>query len=366
MTLDRVLSAHEVASKLGLDYSTVLRYLKSGKLAGSRDNGGYHIAESELTGFLRSHELLPGHSSRVSTSERLLSTREVADRLAVDPKTVVRYVKNGRLSGSRIGGVYRIPEQSVLALLHSVHSAASEPRSVVTAFANQRAGSGKTTTVKHVAMALRDSGHSVLMVDLDPQADLSCSFGIEPSSLTASVYQALLDDALDAGQAIRRTPCGIDILPATAELALAEVELVNMMQRELIVRDLVHEVRQRYDHILLDTASNLGLLTINALAAADQVLIPLPCDDASLRGLGPLLYTIDLVTTRLNRDLYIAGVLPFHGFPHGKEASHILDDLPGFFSGSIFAPPGDGAAAYAHVAEMLHQRIGHLNGLHVE
>ncbi len=360
MAIERFLSAHEVASTLGLDYATVLRYLRSGKLAGTRDSGGYRIAESAVSAFLQSHELLTEQHVRTSPVDRLLTTREVAERLAVDPKTVVRHVKSGRLRGSRIGGVYRIQENSVRALVQSMDGAPPDRRSIVTALINQRAGSGKTSTARGVATALRDQGNRILVIDLDPQASLSSSLDAAHSPLTTSVYQTLLNEDADPADVIRQTPIGIDLLPAAIDLALAEVELVNMMQRELIVRDLVAKIRSRYEHILIDSASNLGLLTINAMAAADQVLIPLPCDEVSLRGLKPLLRTIDLVTSRLNRDLHIAGIVSFQKPLHAQGVNCIVDELPKSFSGRIMTPQGDGPSAYAQIAVMLQRKAEHV------
>ena len=129
----------------------------------------------------------------------------------------------------------------------------------------------------------------MLLVDLDPQASLSASTGIPIAHLTASVYQALLDEQVDPLPIIRETLSGVDILPATIDLAAAEVELVNMTLRELVLRDVLDKLRPRYDHILIDCPPSLGLLTINALAAADQVIIPLQCEFLATRGLTLLL-----------------------------------------------------------------------------
>jgi chromosome partitioning protein len=297
----------------------------------------------------------------------------------VDPKTVLRYLSDGKLIGSRIGRVYRIRESSVVAFVRSTNATAREKRgALATAIVNQRAGAGKTATARNLALSLHRLGQRVLAIDIDPQASLSIGLGVVPTTLTTSVYRALMDESLDPQTVIRETPSGVDVLPATIDLAVAEMELVNMMQRELMLRDLLNKLRPRYDHIVIDCPSSLGLLTINALAAADQVLIPTPCDDLSLRSLSHLLRTIDLVKLRLNRELRVAGLLPNLVEVQGGQSEEILAKLRTNFSGRVFdaitnervtvrvraastaryaveVPNGDSDAAYARLAQAIDQ-----------
>src|SRR3954469_11342314 len=271
--------------------------------------------------------------------ERLLSTQEVADRLAIDKKTVLRYLRSGKLAGSRIGRDYRIPESSVSALLRRTHSSPSAPeqrRAVVTAVVNQKGGVGKTTTTFNLGVGMYRLGRRVLLVDLDPQASLSVSMGVPIAHLTASVYQALLDEQVDPIPIIRETLSGPDILPATIDLAAAEVELVSMTLRELVLRDLLDRLRPRYDHILIDCPPSLGLLTINALAAADQVIIPMQCEYLSTRGLTLLLRTLEKVKSRLNRELRVAGILPTMFDGRTTHAKEVLEELHTNFPGQVF------------------------------
>src|SRR3954447_6695191 len=271
--------------------------------------------------------------------ERLLSTQEVAERLAVDKKTVLRYLRSGKLTGSRIGRDYRIPESSVTALLRRTNSSPSAPeqrRAVVTAVVNQKGGVGKTTTTFNLGVGMYRLGRRVLLVDLDPQASLSVSMGVPIAHLTMSVYQALLDDQLDPLPIIRETLSGVDVLPATIDLAAAEVELVNVTLRELVLRDLLDKLRARYDHVLIDCPPSLGLLTINALAAADRVIIPLQCEYLSTRGLALLLRTLDKVKSRLNRDLRVAGILPTMFDGRTTHAKEVLEELRTNFPGQVF------------------------------
>jgi len=274
--------------------------------------------------------------------ERMLSTQEVADRLAVDTKTVRRYLQQGKLNGSRIGRDYRIPESAVATLLRRTNpatAAGTAQRCLVTAVVNQKGGVGKTTTTFNLAVGLHRLGRRVLMVDLDPQASLSASAGIPVAHLKTSVYQALLDDSVDPLSVIRETLSGADILPATIDLAAAEVELVSVTLRELVLRDVLEKLRPRYDQILIDCPPSLGLLTINALAAADQVLIPLECEYLATRGLTLLLQTLEKVRLRLNRDLRIAGILPTMFDGRTTHAREILAELRSTFPGQVFDEP---------------------------
>ncbi len=271
--------------------------------------------------------------------DRLLSTKQVADRLGVDTKTVLRYLRQGKLKGSRIGRDYRIAEGAVVTLLSTAAPAVAPTTAtatLVTAVVNQKGGVGKTTTTFNLGVALQRLGRRVLLVDLDPQASLSASAGIPVAQLTASVYQALLDETTDPLPLIRGTVSGVDVLPATIDLAAAEVELVNMTLRELVLRDVVDKLRPRYDHILIDCPPSLGLLTVNALAAADQVLIPLQCEYLATRGLTLLLRTLTKIQGRLNRNLRIAGILPTMFDGRTTHANEILAELRANFPGQVF------------------------------
>ncbi len=271
--------------------------------------------------------------------DRMLSTQEVADRLSVDQKTVRRYLQQGKLTGSRIGRDYRIPEGAVNALLRRTtptNGAATERMAIVTAVVNQKGGVGKTTTTFNLGVGLQRLGRRVLLVDLDPQAALSVSAGIPIAHLTASVYQTLLDENVDPLPIIRETLSGVDILPATIDLAAAEVELVNMTLRELVLRDVLAKLRPRYDHILIDCPPSLGLLTINALAAADRVIIPLQCEYLATRGLTLLLRTLAKVQSRLNRDLQVSGILPTMFDGRTTHANEVLGELRTNFPGQVF------------------------------
>jgi len=269
-------------------------------------------------------------------TEALLTTKQVADRLGVDTKTILRYLRAGKLKGARIGRDYRIPETSLDGLLRPASAQPVERTCLVTAIVNQKGGVGKTTTTFNLGVGLQRLGHRVLLVDLDPQASLTASAGISIPHLTMSIYQALLDDSVDPVPIVRETAAGVDVLPATLDLAAAEIELVSMISRELVLKDVLAKLRPRYDHILLDCPPSLGLLTVNALAAADQVIIPLQCEFLATRGLTLLLRTLTKIQGRLNRELRIAGILPTMFDGRTTNANEILGELRANFPGQVF------------------------------
>jgi chromosome partitioning protein len=269
-------------------------------------------------------------------TDALLTTKQVADRLGVDTKTVLRYLRAGKLKGARIGRDYRIPESSLNGLLRPASQPTPERTCLITAIVNQKGGVGKTTTTFNLGVGLHRLGQRVLLVDLDPQAGLTASAGISIPHLTVSIYQALLDDTVDPIPIVRDTVAGVDVLPATLDLAAAEIELVSMISRELVLKDVVAKLRPRYDHILIDCPPSLGLLTVNALAAADQVIIPLQCEFLATRGLTLLLRTLTKIQGRLNRELRIAGILPTMFDGRTTNANEILTELRANFPGQVY------------------------------
>ena len=177
------------------------------------------------------------------------------------------------------------------------------------ACANQKGGVGKTTTVVNLATYLSLAGRRVLVIDLDPQGNATSGFGLDKTSATASSYD-LLAGTMAAERTVHSVGIpNLDLIPSTAALAGAEVELPGLAQRERRLRTALEPFRPAYDHLIIDCPPSLGLLTVNALTAADTVLIPIQCEYYALEGLSQLLETIDLVRDHLNPRLRVKGVL---------------------------------------------------------
>ena len=208
----------------------------------------------------------------------------------------------------------------------------------VIAVANQKGGVAKTTTVASLGVALSEMGRRVLLVDLDPQACLTFSLGLDPESLDLSVHDVLLG-RVSAAVAICHTEDGPDLLPSTIDLAGAEAMLLPRTGREYVLREALEEVADNYDEVLLDCAPSLGVLTINALTASDEVLIPLQCETLSHRGVGQLLDTVQDVQRLTNRGLRIRGVLPTLYDGRTNHAKLVIADVATRYGLPVLEPP---------------------------
>ncbi|RNL77283.1 ParA family protein [Nocardioides marmorisolisilvae] len=207
----------------------------------------------------------------------------------------------------------------------------------VIAVANQKGGVAKTTTVASLGSALAELGQRVLLVDLDPQACLTFSLGIDPEDLDLSIHH-VLTKGVPATEVMATTEDGVDILPATIELARAEADLLTRTGREYVIRTVVEELDE-YDWVLLDCPPSLGVLTVAALTAANGVLIPLQCETLSHRGVGQLLDTVHDVRRFTNRDLEVWGVLPTLYDGRTTHARAVLENISETYDLAVIEPP---------------------------
>lgn len=195
---------------------------------------------------------------------------------------------------------------------------------------NQKGGVGKTTSVANLGSAIAAAGHDLCLLDLDPQAHLTLHLGIEPGSTKSGMYDVLTAD-VPLSTAIVGVREHLWLGPSTIDLAAAEVELVGQVGREQILRDRLAELGDRYEFVLIDCPPSLGLLTLNALSAADEVLIPLQPHFLALQGLGKLLETVSLVQRRINPKLRVLGVILCLYESGTRLANEVVADLRGFF-----------------------------------
>jgi chromosome partitioning protein len=196
----------------------------------------------------------------------------------------------------------------------------------VIAFANQKGGVAKTTTTLNLAAAFAEQGHRVLCIDMDPQGNLTMSQGIDPDTLETSMFDVLVHD-LSIREVIRKRE--IDIACASIDLAGAEIAMSTKIGRERSLTKALRTISDDYDWVFIDTPPSLGLLTVNALTAADQVIVPVQCEYLSMRGLLQLQNTLSMIRENLNPDVQIAGILPTMVDTrtlHAREALEILEE----------------------------------------
>jgi chromosome partitioning protein len=208
--------------------------------------------------------------------------------------------------------------------------------SKIIAVVNQKGGVGKTTTTMNLAAHLAEMGKFVLLVDMDPQGNATSGLGIELATLEHGLYEALAKQKRLTDVVRNTTHEGLRIAPATKNLAGANIELVDMEDREFQLMHLLEEARHAYDYILIDCPPSLGLLTINSLTAADEILIPVQAEYYALEGLGQLLETVGLVRTHLKPELAVLGAVLTMFDKRTKLSSDVMDELYKYFPDSIF------------------------------
>ena len=203
------------------------------------------------------------------------------------------------------------------------------------AIINQKGGVAKTTSTINLAAYLAIEGKKTLIIDLDPQGNATSGLGVNRFDLSRCVYEALIDGLSFSDVLINTKINNLDLLPATISLAGAEIEMVNMEGREYLLKKLVDDITG-YDYILIDCPPSLGLLTINALTAADQFIVPIQCEYYALEGLGQLLKTIDLINKGLNPDLELNGALMTMFNSTQNLSSQVVAEVRAFFKEKVF------------------------------
>ncbi|MFZ5823770.1 MAG: ParA family protein [Bacillota bacterium] len=206
----------------------------------------------------------------------------------------------------------------------------------IIAVANQKGGVGKTTTAVNLSACLAELGMRVLLVDIDPQGNATSGLGIDRKTVRASVYDVLLDEMSPLEAMIEAKVPGLAVVPATIDLAGAEIELVPRISRENRLKKALHPFRDQFDFILMDCPPSLGLLTINALTAADSILIPIQCEYYALEGLTQLMDTFKLVREALNPSLEVEGVLLTMFDGRTNLSIQVVEDVKRFFKGKVY------------------------------
>ena len=206
----------------------------------------------------------------------------------------------------------------------------------VISIANQKGGVGKTTSSINLAASLAAIEHPTLIIDIDPQSNTTSGLGIEPSTVTNSIYEVMIG-SVDIADTIRQTELDfLDIVPAHINLVGAEIEMIDREQRERILTRAIEELRDKYDFIIIDCPPSLGLLTINALTASDSIVIPVQCEYFALEGLGQLLNTIKIVRQHLNPSLDIEGVVVTMYDTRTRLSNQVAEEVKRYFDDRVF------------------------------